>query len=177
MLTRTGFVIAAAAALLARPVYAQAPAAQPPAAQAPAPPPAPPYGAPLSLDDAKKAAAAAIAETGKIGANPMAVAIVDPGGYLVHFERMDNTQYGSIRIAIDKARSAALFRRPSKAFEDGLASGGVNLRILALHGATPVEGGVPIMADGKVVGAIGASGGSAQQDGQVAGAGANAIKK
>lgn len=170
MFMRIGFAIASATLLLVAPAQAQAPAA-------PAPPPALLYGAPIGLDDAKKAAAAAIAEVGKLGANPMAVAVVDPAGYLVHFERMDGTQYGSIRVAIDKARTAALYRRPSKVFEDALAGGGLGLRVLSLHGALPVEGGVPIIADGKVVGAIGASGGSAPQDGQVASTGANAVKK
>ena len=167
MLMRIGFAIATLTLLFAAPAQAQSPA----------PPPALEYGAPISLDDAKKAAAAAILECAKLGANPMAVAVVDPAGYLVHFERMDNTQYGSIRVAIDKARSAALYRRPSKVFEDALASGGIGLRVLTLHDAAPVEGGVPIMMGGKVVGAIGASGGAAPQDGQVASAGVNAVKK
>ena len=87
---------------------------------------------------------------------------------------MENTQLGSVEIAIEKARSAALFRRPTKVFEDPLA-GGRNA-ILALRGAFPIEGGVPIIAGGKIVGAIGASGGTAPQDGQVAKAGADAIK-
>jgi glc operon protein GlcG len=141
-------------------------------AQAPAPPP--PYGAPISLEDAKKVAAAAVAEVGKSGSAPDAIAIVDHGGYLIYFERMENTQLGSVEIAIEKARSAALFRRPTKVFEDALA-GGRNA-ILALRGAVPIEGGVPIIAGGKIVGAIGASGGTAAQDGQVAKAGADAIK-
>jgi glc operon protein GlcG len=141
-------------------------------AQAPAPPP--PYGAPISLEDAKKAAAAAHAEVAKAGSPPDAIAIVDHGGFLIYFERMDNTQLGSVEIAIEKARSAALFRRPTKVFEDAIA-GGRNA-ILALHGAVPIEGGVPIISGGKIVGAIGASGGTAPQDGQVAKAGADAIK-
>jgi glc operon protein GlcG len=181
-MSRKILLIAAFAVIAgAGPAYAQAPAAQPqpapaPAPQAaPAPAPAPQYGALIGLDDARKIAAVAIAEVGKIGSNPMAIAIVDSAGYLVHFERMDNTQYGSNRVAIDKARSAALFRRPSKAFEDALAGG--RTAILALRGALPVEGGVPIMAGGKVVGAIGASGGTAAQDGQVAAAGIAALGK
>ena len=145
----------------------------PPATPAP---PALPYGAPIGLDDAKKAAAAAVEEVKKIGAPPNAIAIVDHGGFLIYFERMDNTQLGSVEVAIDKASSAALFRRPSKAFEDALAGGGAGMRILALHGAMPVEGGLPLVAGGKIVGAIGASGGTAQQDGQVAKAGADTIK-
>ncbi len=183
MIVRIAFAIAASAAIVAAPAQAQAPASQAPASQAPAAqspaaqaavPAAPPqYGVPIGLENSRKAAAAAIAEVAKIGANPMAIAIVDPGGYLVYFERMDNTQYASGRIAIEKARSAALFRRPSKAFEDALA-GGRNA-ILALHGAMPIEGGVPIIAGGKLIGAIGASGGTSQQDGVVAGAGAKAV--
>lgn len=143
-------------------------------AQAPSPPPPPPYGAPINLDDAKKVAAAAVAEVAKIGSAPDAIAIVDHGGFLIYFERMDNTQLGSVEIAIEKARSAALFRRPSKVFEDALAGG--RTAILALHGAIPLEGGVPILSGGKLVGAIGASGGTGQQDGQVAKAAADAIK-
>ena len=144
-------------------------------AQAPSPPPSPPpYGAPIGIEQAKSVAAAAVAEVAKVGSAPDAIAIVDHGGFLIYFERMDNTQLGSVEIAIEKARSAALFRRPSKVFEDAVA-GGRNA-ILALHGAVPLEGGVPIISGGKLVGAIGASGGTGQQDGQVAKAGADAIK-
>jgi glc operon protein GlcG len=143
-------------------------------APTPAPPPPSPYGAPINLADAKKAADAAMAEVAKVGSAPDAIAVVDHGGFLIYFERMDNTQLGSVEIAIEKARSAALFRRPTKVFEDAVA-GGRNA-ILALRGAVPLEGGVPIISGGKLVGAIGASGGTAQQDGQVAKAGADAIK-
>src|SRR5215470_17033383 len=160
--------------VLAAQLWAGASAAQAPAPSAP--PPTTPYGAPIGIEDAKKAAAAAVAEVAKAGSPPDAIAIVDHGGFLIYFERMDNTQLGSVEVAIEKARSAALFRRPSKVFEDALAGGGVGMRILALHGAMPVEGGVPIISGGKLVGAIGASGGTAQQDGQVAKAGADAIK-
>jgi glc operon protein GlcG len=162
--------------VLAPLLWAGAAGAQAPPAAAPTPPPTMPYGAPINLDDAKKAAAAAVEEVKKIGAPPNAIAIVDHGGFLIYFERMDNTQLGSVEVAIDKARSAALFRRPSKVFEDALAGGGIGLRILALHGAMPIEGGLPLVAGGKIVGAIGASGGTAQQDGQVAKAGADTIK-
>jgi glc operon protein GlcG len=144
-------------------------------AQAPTPAPPPsPYGAPINLSDAKKAATSAIAEVAKVGSAPDAIAIVDHGGFLIYFERMDNTQLGSVEIAIDKARSAALFRRPSKTFEDALADR--RNAILALHGAVPLESGVPIISGGKLVGAIGASGGTGAQNGQVAKAGADAIK-
>jgi glc operon protein GlcG len=102
------------------------------------------------------------------------IAIVDPGGHLIYFEREDNAQIGSVRVAIGKARSAALFRRPTKVFEDALAKG--RTPILALRGAVPLEGGLPLVAGGKIVGAIGASAGTAPQDGQVAKAGADTIK-
>jgi len=107
---------------------------------------------------------------------PMAIVILDSTGHTVMMERLDNTQYGSIGVAEDKAHSALDYRRPSKVFEDLVAQGGMNLRILRLRGAAPFEGGVPIMADGKIVGAIGVSGALSSQDGQVAKAGADAVK-
>jgi uncharacterized protein GlcG (DUF336 family) len=133
------------------------------------------YGTPVNVDTAKKAAAAAVAEAKKNNFT-MAIAIVDPNGTLVYFEKMDNTQNGSAAVAVDKARSAALFKRPTKAFQDILAAGGEGLRILALQGAVPVDGGLPIIVAGKIIGAIGASGGTSAQDGQVAKAGADAVK-
>src|SRR5262250_45826 len=134
-----------------------------------------PYGAPISLENAKKAAAPALAEAEKNHWN-MAVAIVDPSGNLVYYEKMDNTQLGSANVAIDKARSAALYKRPTKALQDALAAGGDGLRILRVQGAVPVEGGIPLVMDGKIVGAIGVSGCSSAQDAQCAKAGADAIK-
>jgi glc operon protein GlcG len=134
-----------------------------------------PYGHSISLEDAKKAAAAAIAEVRKNNWT-MAVAITDTGGHLVYFEKMDATQTGSVDVAISKARCAALFKRPTKAFQDLLATGGDGLRVLGIQGAVPVEGGVPLVADGKIVGAIGLSGGASSQDGQAAQAGAAALK-
>ena len=134
-----------------------------------------PYGAPISLENAKKAAAPALAEALKNHWN-MAVAIVDPSGNLVYYEKMDDTQLGSAHVAIDKARSAALFKRPTKVFQDALAAGGEGLRLLKIDGAVPVEGGIPLIMDGKIVGAIGVSGGSSAQDGQCAKVGADAIK-
>ena len=133
------------------------------------------YGTPITADVAKKVAAAAIAEAKKNNFT-MAIAIVDPNGFLVYFEKMDNTQNGSVNVAQDKAKSAALFKRPTKVFQDGLAAGGVGLRLLALQGAVPVDGGIPIIVAGKIIGAIGASGGTSDQDGQVAKAGADALK-
>jgi glc operon protein GlcG len=134
-----------------------------------------PYGAPISLENAKKAAAAAIAEARKNNWT-MALAVVDPNGTLVYYEKLDNTQIGSSQVAISKARSAALFKRPTKSFEDQLAKGGDGLRTLGLEGAVPVEGGVPIVIEGKIVGAIGMSGGTSAQDAQCAQVGADALK-
>ena len=133
------------------------------------------YGTPISIETAKKIAPAAIAEAAK-NKWLMAIAIVDPAGDLVYFEKMDDTQNGSVDVAIAKARSAARFKRPTKAFQDALAAGGEGLRILALQGAVPVEGGLPLVMGGRIVGAIGASGGTSQQDGVVAAAGAAVIK-
>jgi glc operon protein GlcG len=132
------------------------------------------YGPPIGVEAAKKAAAAALAEAARNGWK-MAAAVTDPAGELVYFEKMDGTQNGSVRVAISKSRSAALFRRPTKAFQDALAAGGEGLRILALEGAVPVEGGVPLVVSGQIVGAIGLSGGTSQQDGVCATAGAAAL--
>jgi len=145
--------------------------------QAPPAPPAAivPYGTPISAEAAKKVASAAIAEARKNGW-AMAVAIVDTAGYLVYFERMPDTQLGSVDVSIEKAKSAALFRRPTKTFQDAVAGGGAGLRMLGLKGAVPVEGGIPLIVGGKVIGSIGASGGSSDQDGHTAQAGADSLK-
>jgi glc operon protein GlcG len=135
-----------------------------------------PYGSPVSLETAKKAAAAALEETRKNNWN-MAVAVVDPGGNLVYYEKMDNTQLGSAKISVNKARSAALFKRPTKAFQDALAGGGAGLRVLGLEGAVPVEGGFPLILDGKVIGGIGLSGDTSEHDAQCAKVGADAVQK
>ena len=135
----------------------------------------PHYGPNITLEQAKKVVAAADAEAQKHGW-PMAIAIVDTSGQLVQFQRADNTQTAGIEIAQDKARSAAMFRRPTKAFGDALAKGGENTRILQLRGSNSAEGGIPLYVDGKIVGAIGASGMAAEQDGAVAAAGAAALK-
>ena len=133
------------------------------------------YGLPVTAEQAKSAAAAAIAEAKK-NQWTMAIAIVDPAGDLVYFEKMDNTQVGSVDVAQAKARASARFKRPTKAFQDALAAGGEGWRILSLEGAVAVEGGLPLVAGGKIVGAIGASGGTAQQDGVTAAAGAGTLK-
>jgi len=134
-----------------------------------------PYGTAISLENAKKAAEPAVAEAAK-NHWTVAVAIVGPGGALIFYEKMDNTQIGSAEVAIDKARTAAMFKRPTKAFQDALAAGGEGLRVLGLKGVTPVEGGIPLVMDGKIVGAIGVSGGTSAQDAQCAKAGADTVK-
>jgi uncharacterized protein GlcG (DUF336 family) len=133
------------------------------------------YGASVTIEQAKTAAAAALA-VARANAWLMAVAVVDPAGLLVYFEKMDDTQLGSVAVAQSKARSAALFKRPSKAFQDALAGGGDGLRVLALRGAVPVEGGLPLVIDGRIAGAIGLSGGTSAEDGQCARAGVEALK-
>ena len=140
-----------------------------------APPPQIPYGPPITIDGARRAAAAA-ASIAQANGWTMAIAVVDTGGHLVLFEKMDGTQTGSVDVAIDKARSAALFRRPTKVFEDGVAAGGQGVRLLALRGAVPLEGGEPLILNDQVIGGIGISGGSGAQDGVVARAGAEALQ-
>ena len=124
----------------------------------------------LTLDAAKKITAAAEAEAKKRGAT-VVIAVVDDGGYLLVLERLDDTQVASVDVGIAKARTAAIFRRPSKVFEDQIRDGRV--AALALTGATPLQGGVPIIVDGKVIGAIGVSGNSPQEDEDIAKVGAD----
>lgn len=132
----------------------------------------PEYGTPIAGQDAKRAAAAAVAEMNRNHWR-MAVAVVDPSGNLVYFEKVDGTQHASVEIAIQKAKTAATFRRPSKVFADGIVN---NPGLATLPGVVASEGGVPLIVDGKVVGAIGCSGGSSQQDGMACSAGAAVIK-
>jgi uncharacterized protein GlcG (DUF336 family) len=138
--------------------------------------PPPPYGAPITLDQAKKVLAGAEAEARKNSWN-VVISIVDTGGQLVAMQRLDNTQFGSIDVARDKAYSAVAFRRPTKAFQDAVAQGGENLRILKIGAASPLEGGIPIVLDGKIIGAVGVSGVTSQQDAQIARAGIEALAK
>ena len=133
------------------------------------------YGASITIAQAKKAAAAALAEA-RTNNWAMAVAVVDPAGFLVYFEKMDDTQLGSVAVAQSKARAAALFKRPTKALQDALAAGGDGLRVLALEGAVPVDGGLPLTVGGRIAGAIGLSGATSAQDGQCAQAGVDALK-
>jgi uncharacterized protein GlcG (DUF336 family) len=135
----------------------------------------PSYGPNISLDQAKRAVAAGEAEARKNGW-PVAIAIFDTAGQLVAFQKMDDTQTASIDVAQDKGRSAAIFRRPTKVMEDAVAGGGAGVRFLNLRGASTVEGGLPIVVNGKIIGSIGVSGVTSQQDGIVAKAGADAVK-
>lgn len=137
------------------------------------PPPTTPYGAPLSLGDAKKVMAAAEAHALRKNWG-MAIAIVDSGANLVMLHRLDNAQLGSIRIAESKARTAVEFRRPTKVFEDAVAGGGQGLRVMSF-GIALADGGIPIVVGGKIVGAIGVSGAAGHEDAQVAAAGAAAL--
>ena len=160
-------MLSGAALLCALPAFAQTP--PPP----PAPAPLPPYAAaPIDLATAMKLIGAAEAEARKNNWT-MAFAVVEPSGAMVAFAKMDGTQYGSIDVAQAKARTAARFRRPSKAFADQVADG--RLGVMSLDGVVAVEGGVPILVGGRIVGAIGVSGGSSAQDGQVAAAAIAAV--
>jgi glc operon protein GlcG len=135
--------------------------------------PPPDYGAPINAEQARVAAAAAIAEMKKNGWK-MAVTVVEPSGALVHFERVDGTQYASLTIAQKKAQAAATFKRPTKAFQDGLAKG--NTYLMTLTGVIASEGGIPVIVGGKIIGAVGCSGGTGAQDGQACAAGVAAVK-
>jgi uncharacterized protein GlcG (DUF336 family) len=137
-------------------------------------PPSTPYGTPIDIAAAKKAMAAAEAEAVKNGW-AVAIAIVDSGANLVMLQRLDNAQLSSVRIAQQKARTAVEFRRPTKIFEDAVAGGGIGLRVLTFD-ANVAEGGLPIVVGGKIIGAIGVSGVQSHQDGQIAQAGADALK-
>ena len=163
-------VIAAAASVL----FAAAAHAQTAAPTTPAPAPPPQYGQPgVTLEQATAAVVAAAAEAKKNGWL-LAIAVVSNGGHLVHFSKMDQTQFASVQIAIDKAKAASMFRRPTKVFEDRANSGGPS--VLSLHGVVASEGGIPLTRDGKVIGGIGCSGGTGQQDGVACKAGADTIK-
>jgi glc operon protein GlcG len=162
-------LIIGAAILATAPVQAQQPAA-------PASPPAPEYGLPISTEQAKAAATAALAEARKNNWR-MAVSVVGPEGSLIYFEKMDGTQNASFQLATAKARTSALFRRSSKVFVDQFAAGNVAFMTFPDDARpTASEGGLPIIVDGKIIGAIGISGGTGTQNGVAATAGVNAVK-
>jgi uncharacterized protein GlcG (DUF336 family) len=152
----------AAAAAVTAPALAQQPSV------------VPPYGPPITLDDGKRAMAAAELEAAK-NSLQVAITILDSGGNLVIFHKVDNTQLQSIGASEGKARTALFFKRPSKVLDDAIAAGGAGMRLLAVKDITPLEGGIPIVVDGKIVGAIGVSGALSSQDAQIAKAGADAL--
>jgi glc operon protein GlcG len=129
----------------------------------------------ISIEQAKKVMAGAEAEAKKNNW-PVVIAILDSGGNLVMLHRLDNAQWGSIDIAKEKARSAVALRRPTKALQDLVAQGGANLRLLNI-GYSVLEGGIPIVVDGKIVGSVGVSGVTSQQDAQIGQAGIDALSK
>jgi uncharacterized protein GlcG (DUF336 family) len=132
-----------------------------------------PYGPNINLAMAKKVAAAAAEEAVKLKIN-IVIAIVDTGAHIVYLERFDVVQWGSVDVALHKAKCSVQWKRPTKALEDLIAKG--TLTYLTLDGIIAIEGGVPIIQDGKIIGAIGVSGGSAVQDGEVARAAAAMVK-
>src|ERR1700688_335042 len=127
----------------------------------------------LTLEAAKQIAAAAQAEAAK-NKWTMVICVVDDGGHLIYLERMDGTQIGSVQVAQEKAVTAVRFKRPTKALEEAVAGG--RIVVIKLPGATPIEGGLPIFVDGNVIGAVGVSGGTSAQDGQVAAVGVGTVE-
>jgi uncharacterized protein GlcG (DUF336 family) len=136
----------------------------------------PPYGEPINLETARKVAAAAIAETQKRNWNAFCIAVVNPGGELVYFEKQDNCQYASITISQHKARTAARYRRPTLVFETLIGKGPYFAYLTTLDDVIASRGGNMLVVDGKVIGAIGVSGGSGSQDNVVSLAGQAALK-
>src|SRR5271170_3158899 len=133
-----------------------------------------PYGAPITLERAEAAIAAAVAEAKKHDWK-LNVAVVDSGGNLVAFQRMDGAQLASIQIAEHKARTAANFRRETKVFENGIQQSNFNY-ILTLDGVIASRGGIPLVENGKLIGAIGCSGGTGSQDEVACKVGAGSVK-
>jgi uncharacterized protein GlcG (DUF336 family) len=135
----------------------------------------PPYGPPIGIENARKVMTAAEGEAAK---NNWAVviSIIDSGGHIVMLHRRDDVQLSSIELSQGKAKTALMFKRPSKVLDDAIAGGGPGLRFLALKDIVPLEGGLPLVIDGKIVGAIGVSGVLSSQDAQVAKSGADALK-
>ncbi|MBW3617206.1 MAG: heme-binding protein [Proteobacteria bacterium] len=132
-----------------------------------------PYGPTVTLAQAERAIDAARAEAARRGFT-MSFAVVDPAGELISFEKMDGTQNGSTEVALAKARSSARFRRPTKAWSDQVAAG--RTAVLSLPGMIAIEGGLPMLANGRVMGALGVSGGTSEEDGQVAAVGLAALR-
>ena len=161
------FVLSAGTALAQQPAAPPAPPAAAPAAH-------PAYGPAITLDQAKRAMAAAELKAAE-NSWQVAITILDSGGNLVMFHKFDNTQLASITASQGKARTALDFKLPSKALDYAITAGGAGMRLLALNNTTPLEGGLPVVVDGKIVGAIGVAGALSPQDAQVAKAGADAL--
>jgi uncharacterized protein GlcG (DUF336 family) len=164
--------LACAVALSAGSALAQQPATPPPSA----PTATLPYGPPITLDQAKRAMAAAELEAAK-NSLQVAITILDSGGNWVMFHRFDNAQLSATTVSEGKARTALDFKRPSKALDDAIAGGGAGMRLLALKNITPIEGGLPVIVDGKIIGAIGVSGALSSLDEQIAKTGADALTR
>jgi len=162
--------VAGALAVAAAPAAAQQPPASPP------PAPLPPYGPPLSLDQAKRVMLAAELEAIK-NSWQVAITILDSGGNTVMFHKLDNAQLSAVTTSAGKARTALEFKLPSKALDDAIAAGGAGMRLLALKDITPLQGGLLILIDGRIVGAIGVSGALSAQDDQIAKAGADVLAR
>ena len=135
-----------------------------------------PYGAAITLDQAKRAMAAAELKAAE-NTWQVAITILDSGGNLVMFHKTDNAQISAITVSEGKALTALQFKRPSKDLDDAIARGGPGNRLLALKDITPIEGGLPIVVDGRIIGAIGVSGALSAQDTQVAKAGIDALNQ
>ncbi len=133
-----------------------------------------PYGQNINLARSKKIAAAAAKKAERMKVN-VVIAIVDAGGHLVYLERSDTAQHASVGIAIHKAKCSAAYKRPTKFFEDAIMDG--RMTLLTLDGVITVDGGIPLVEDGKIIGAIGVSGARSQEDGQVAAAGAKILSR
>jgi glc operon protein GlcG len=169
-------MLALACVLAAFALAAGSASAQQPSGTSQQPAPTPPYGPPITLEQAKRVMAAAELEAAK-NSWQVAVTILDSGGNMVMFHKLDNTQLASIGVSEGKANTALRFKRPSKALDDAIAAGGAGLRLLAVKDITPLEGGLPVILDGTIIGAIGVSGALSSQDAQVARAGAAAVVK
>jgi glc operon protein GlcG len=167
--------LAGVLALAAAPAMTPAAAQQAPPA-APAPVAMPPYGAPITLDQAKRVMAAAELEAAK-NSWQVAITILDSGGNMVMFHKLDNAQLSATTTSEGKARTSLEFKLPSKALDDAIAAGGAGMRLLALKDITPLQGGILIQLNGAIVGAIGVSGALSAQDEQVAAAGAAALAR
>jgi glc operon protein GlcG len=168
--------LALSAAWAVTPAWSQQPPPPPAPAPAAAPAPPPPYGPAITLDQAKRVMSAAELEAAK-NSWTVAITILDSGGNMVMFHKFDNAQLSAVTTSEGKARTALEFKLPSKALDDAIAAGGAGMRLLALKDITPLQGGILILADGKIVGAIGVSGALSAQDEQVAKIGADVLAK